>query len=691
MDKTYQVKGVDCANCARELQEEIGKLPGVEKAFFGFATEKLSVSGDFSEKSLQKQVKALGYQLQNEQAPLSEPAWYASSSGHRFLISTVVLLLGLLGAPYSPLAPALAALIMVLPFARQVWQSRRSNPFNMNLLLTLAVVGAVAIGESSEAMAVVFLFVLGELLEEFAAGQSRKSIRALLALAPKTALLLSEGSVKEVPASELQIGQKVLVRPGDRIPVDGVITSGSSDLDQSPLTGESLPVSKAPGETVLAGTVNLEAALEIEVMALPEDSAAARIIKLVEAAEEHKSPTARFIDRFARVYTPVVLLAAVLLVAVLPLFGLSLAEALYRGLALLLIGCPCALVLSPPAAVTAAIAAGARRGLLFKGGAALEAIGKAKVVAFDKTGTLTQGRPQVKEVIALKGSPEEVLAKAAAVELSSNHPLAQAIVTKAQGLEIPESSAAKTVPGQGAFAELAGQLHAVVSPRHAAELGTLPAELKSRIEALEESGHTAVVVLNYPSPLGVIALADQIRPSAQPAINELNQLGLHPVMLTGDNQKTADLVGRELGLAVRAELLPQDKLAVIEELKRQGPVVMVGDGINDAPALAAADVGIAMGQGSEIALEAADAALLKDSPAGVAAMFRLSHRTLKIISQNIALALGLKAIFLVGIVFGFTDLWMAILADTGATAIVTANSLRLLGFGDKLDPKLSAA
>lgn len=692
MDKTYQVTGVDCPNCARELQEEISQIPGVEKALFSFSTEKLSVSGAFSEAKVKKQVESLGYQLQNEPAPQNEPIW-SSATGRRFLISTVILLFGLIGALYSPLAPALAALIMVWPFAQKVWRSRRSNPFNMNLLLTLAVVGAVAIGESIEAMAVVFLFVLGELLEEFAAGQSRKSIRALLALAPKTALLLSGGSVQEVPVSQLQIGQKVLVRPGDRVPTDGVITSGISDLDQSPLTGESLPVTKAPGDTVLAGSVNLAAALEIEVSRLPQDSTAARIIKLVEEAEENKSPTARFIDRFARVYTPIVLLAAVLLVAVLPLFGLSFSEALYRGLALLLIGCPCALVLSTPAAVTAAIAAGAKRGLLFKGGAALEAIGKAKTVAFDKTGTLTQGRPEVKEVVALGGNRAEVLAKAAAVEATSNHPLAQAILAQAQaeGIAFPESTNGMTLPGQGAFAELAGQLHAVVAPRHAGELGTLPEELANRVQALEKSGHTAVVVLNYPNPLGVIALADQIRLEAKPALSELKELGLHSLLLTGDNQKAAARVASELGLEVRAELLPQDKLAIIEELKNKGPVVMVGDGINDAPALAAADVGIAIGKGSEIALEAADAALLTDSLTGVGAMFRLSRRTLAIISQNIALALGLKAIFLVGIIFGFTELWMAILADTGATAIVTANSLRLLGFIPKLDPEPAAA
>jgi Cd2+/Zn2+-exporting ATPase len=568
--------------------------------------------------------------------------------------------------------------------------ARVGNPFSINTLMTVAAIGAVLIGEAAEAAVVVFLFAVGELLEGVAAGRARAGIRALAALAPKTALLLEEGHgdgqglhTHEVPVEQLKVGQTVQIQPGGRVPADGTILTGFSALDDSPVTGESVPVNKGPGDTVFAGSINTDGVLTVRVDKGAEDNTIARIIHMVEEAQEAKAPTERFIDRFSRYYTPAVMLAALLVIVVPPLFfGGLWHEWIYKGLALLLIGCPCALLISVPAAVTSGISAGARRGLLIKGGAALEAIGAVKTVAFDKTGTLTEGKPQVTDVIPL-GVPEaELLGRAAAVEQGSSHPLAKAIVRRAAeaGAGVPASSEQKAVQGKAATALIGGKPHAVGSPKYAAELAQMPAWVETQIQILEAQGKTVVVVLNLPTPLGLLAIRDEPRADAREALAQLKDLGVRGVMLTGDNARTGGAIAEGLGLEVRAELMPQDKLRIIGEMKQSGKVAMVGDGINDAPALAQADVGIAMGGGTDVALETADAALLGNRVAGVADLIRLSRATLANIRANIFIALGLKAVFLVTTLLGVTNLWMAILADTGATVLVTANALRLLGF-----------
>jgi Cd2+/Zn2+-exporting ATPase len=581
-----------------------------------------------------------------------------------------------------------ATLIGAWPLARKAWAGvRLGNPFGINTLVTVAAMGALLIGEAAEAAVVVFLFAVGELLEGVAAGRARAGIRDLAALTPKTALLLEgEGEdirAREVPASSLQVGQVVQVRPGGRVPADGTILSGHSALDDSPVTGESVPVSKGPGDPVYAGSINAEGVLTVRVDKDPRDNTLARILHLVEEAQGSKAPTARFIDRFSRYYTPGVLAVAGLIVGVPPLFlGGSWHEWLYKGLALLLIGCPCALVLSVPAAMASAIAAGARRGLLIKGGAVLETLARVRTAAFDKTGTLTAGKPRVTDVVALEGSEAELLALAAAVEQGSSHPLAKAIVEKADeiGATVPPSSDQQAVQGKGARAIVQGRTLVVGSPKYAAELAPLAAEVAGQIEAMELQGKTVVLLLNPPTPLGLIALRDEPRPDAREALARLEGLGLRCVMLTGDNARTGRAVAEELGLEVRAGLMPEDKLRAVDELRQERPVAMVGDGINDAPALAQADVGIAMGGGADVALETADAAVLRGSVRGVVELVRLSRGTMRVVAQNIAFALGLKAVFLTTTLLGVTGLWPAVLADTGATTLVALNSLRLLRF-----------
>ncbi|WP_027883367.1 heavy metal translocating P-type ATPase [Meiothermus rufus] len=702
----YRVEGMDCAECASKIETVIGKTPGASNPRAVFATQTLRFHLDESvtpREQVEASLRSLGYQPTLQSAPGEGQAaglehgdthrpWHTTRQGRGVLLSGALLAaafaFGFLEPRLAHWGYVTATLVGVWPLARKAWAGvRLGNPFGINTLVTIAAIGAVVIGEAPEAAVVVFLFAVGELLEGIAAGRARAGIKALAALAPKTAFLLEgEGEdirTREVPASSLRVGQVVQVRPGGRVPADGTILSGFSALDDSPVTGESVPVSKGPGDRVFAGSINTDGVLTVRVDKDPSDNTIARIIHLVEEAQGSKAPTARFIDRFSRYYTPGVLAIATLIAVVPPLFlGGAWHEWLYKALALLLIGCPCALVLSVPAAITSAISAGARRGLLIKGGAVLETLARVRTVAFDKTGTLTEGRPRVTDVVALEGSEAELLGLAAAVEQGSSHPLAKAIVEKADevGATLPPSSDQQAVQGKGAQAMVQGRTLVVGSPRYAAELAPLAAEVAGQIEAMELQGKTVVVLLNPPTPLGLIALRDEPRPDAREALARLEGLGVRCVMLTGDNARTGRAVAEGLGLEVRAELMPEDKLRAVGELGQGGPVAMVGDGINDAPALARADVGIAMGGGTDVALETADAAVLRGSVRGVAELVRLSRGTMRVVAQNIAFALGLKAVFLATTLLGITGLWPAVLADTGATALVTLNSLRLLRF-----------
>ncbi len=577
-----------------------------------------------------------------------------------------------------------ACLIGIVPVARKAFAAASAGmPFTIEMLMTIAATGALFIGAAEEAALVVFLFAVGEVLEGVAADRARASIRALGDLVPKTAIIEENGETRTVDAAGLAIGQIVLVRPGDRIPADGEITDGISGIDESPVTGESVPKTKGVGDPVFAGSVNSEAALRVRVTKAAEDNTISRIIRLVEEAQEARAPTERFIDRFSRIYMPVIVGLAVLVAIVPPvLLGGEWPVWIYRALTLLLIGCPCALVISVPAAIAASLSTGARQGLLMKGGVVIEAAARTGIVAFDKTGTLTQGLPRVTEIVALGRSEREVVELAASVETGSSHPLALAIIERARADTIPLRNAieAKAIAGQGVTGTLDGVAIFVGAPRRALSRAAFDDQANVAVEQLESAGKTVAAVIADGILAGLIAMRDEPREDAAQGIAELKALGVRSLMLTGDNACTGAAIAGSLGMEHKAELMPQDKVTAIKALSTGASVMMVGDGINDAPALAAAGIGVAMGSGTDVALETADAAILKSRVRDVAAMIRLARATMSNIRVNIAIALGLKAVFLVTTVFGYTGLWVAILADTGATVIVTANALRLLRF-----------
>ncbi|MBD9387287.1 cadmium-translocating P-type ATPase [Agrobacterium sp. AGB01] len=618
---------------------------------------------------------------------VSDGPWWRSRKGRLTIMAGLALVLaygiGHLFPAIQLYAFTAAMLVGLFPIARRaIMAALAGTPFSIEMLMTIAAVGALIINATEEAAAVVFLFLVGELLEGVAAGTARASIKSLSALVPKTALLEENGKTREVPAESLAVGSVILVRPGDRISADGTVISGESAIDEAPVTGESVPVRKSIDDAVFAGTVNGDAALRVRVTAAAQDNTIARVVRLVEEAQESKAPTERFIDRFSKYYTPGVVVVAAL-VAVLPplLLGADWSEWVYKGLAILLIGCPCALVISTPAAIAASLSSGARRGLLLKGGAVLEGLGKLTAVALDKTGTLTEGKPKVTDVLAFEKTAVETLRLAAALETGSSHPLALAILAKAEedGVEIPPVDDAKALGGKGVAARVEGIDVFLGSPNAAAERVTISQERLDAIAALNDQGKTVSLLIAGDVLCGAIAMRDEPRADAVAGLKALTDSGIKVVMLTGDNKRTATAIGAQLGIDVRAELLPQDKQRIVGELQKEGYIVgKVGDGINDAPALAAANVGIAMGGGTDVALETADAAILHSRVGDVAQMVSLSQRTMRNIFQNIAMSLGLKAVFLVTTIAGITGLWPAILADTGATVLVTLNALRLL-------------
>jgi Cd2+/Zn2+-exporting ATPase len=618
---------------------------------------------------------------------VSDGPWWRSRKGRLTIMAGLALVLaygiGHLFPAIQLYAFTAAMLVGLFPIARRaIMAALAGTPFSIEMLMTIAAVGALIINATEEAAAVVFLFLVGELLEGVAAGKARASIKSLSALVPKTALLEENGKTREVPAESLAVGSVILVRPGDRIPADGTVVSGESAIDEAPVTGESVPVRKSVDDAVFAGTVNGDAALRVRVTAAAQDNTIARVVRLVEEAQESKAPTERFIDRFSKYYTPGVVVVAAL-VAVLPplLLGADWSEWVYKGLAILLIGCPCALVISTPAAIAASLSSGARRGLLMKGGAVLEGLGKLTAVALDKTGTLTEGKPKVTDVLAFEKTAVETLRLAAALETGSSHPLALAILAKAEedGVEIPPVDDAKALGGKGVAARVEGTDVFLGSPNAAAERVAISQERLDAIAALNDQGKTVSLLIAGDVLCGAIAMRDEPRADAVAGLKALTDRGIKVVMLTGDNKRTATAIGAQLGIDVRAELLPQDKQRIVGELQKEGYIVgKVGDGINDAPALAAANVGIAMGGGTDVALETADAAILHSRVGDVAQMVSLSQLTMRNIFQNITMSLGLKAVFLVTTIAGITGLWPAILADTGATVLVTLNALRLL-------------
>lgn len=695
----WRVEGMDCAGCVRKVEAAVMRVDGVASVAANATVGTVSVTPSEgvspSHRAIEGAIRGLGYGVASDDAFAGRPrpqAWWQSAKGRLVVASGALLVLAFVLHWVWPALgnwPFVAATIVgLVPIAQAAWRALRvGEPFTIEMLMTIAAGGALVIDAAAESAVVVFLFAVGELLEGVATSRARRSISALSDLKPSTAQRLEDGESREVPADTLLPGQWVLVRPGDRVPCDGRIREGGSYLDESPVTGESVPRHKTTGDAVFAGTVNHDGALKVEVTRRAEDNTISRIIRLVEEAQAAKAPVARFIDRFARWYMPVVVGLAGLMAVVPPLaWGLAWSESTYRALALLLIACPCALVISTPAAIAAGLSSGARRGLLIKGGAVLETLGKLKAIAMDKTGTLTVGMPQVTDVVAFTGDDDArgILRLAAALERESSHPIATAIMDHArkQDLALPRVQAARALSGSGVAGHVEGRDLLLVSPRHVADGLTEQPEHRHAIEILESEGKSVAILVVGERLLGVIAVRDEPRDDAREGLRALERLGVRAVMLSGDNARAAAAIGQALGIEAHGELMPDDKAHRVREWQAsgQGPVGKVGDGINDAPALAAADVGIAMGGGTDVALETADAALLGNRVSGIAELIDLSRATLRNVKTNVALALGFKAIFLVTTAMGVTGLWIAVMADTGATVLVTLNAMRLLRY-----------
>ncbi|MHB0912965.1 MAG: heavy metal translocating P-type ATPase [Armatimonadota bacterium] len=683
--KTLELSGLDCPDCALKLEKGVGRLSGVLWVSTNYASSRMSVEyqpDKVDEAAISRRIRELGYGIR-EQVPirprLANQTWLTALAG-------VTLVLGLLteGLPISRLFFGFSALSGGLYAARGALFSLRSMVLDMNFLMTAAAVGAIAIGEWFEAAAVMFLFSLGNALEARSVQKARDSVRSLVNLFPPTARVRRDGREVEVPAAELVAGEIFTVRPGEKIPTDGDVISGSTSVNQATVTGESAPVTKHPGDQVYAGSVNLEGSVDVRATAGAEDNTLSRIIHLVEEAQAEKAPTQRFTEVFGRYYTPAVVGLAVLVAVVPPFFAVPFAKSLYIALTLLVVSCPCALVISTPVTIVSAIASAARAGVLVKGGSHLENAGRIRAVAFDKTGTLTTGESVVSDVRPADGFTEESLLRlAAAVESRSEHPLAEAIRREAAKREliVPDVTDFEALTGMGAAAKFDGATALVGNSRLMNQLGV---EISPDFEEFQRQGKTAVLVASNGRLAGTIALADTVRESARHAFRELRRIGIEQIiMLTGDNEMTARAVAEDLAVdEYYAELLPQDKVDIVRVLiSRFGSVAFVGDGVNDAPALAASTLGIAMGAvGSDTALETADVALMSDDLSKLPYTMRLGRASLAAIRQNIVFSLVVIGVLVSTALLGWLRLSLGVFGHEGSALIVIANGMRMLRF-----------
>ncbi|CDG83218.1 heavy metal translocating P-type ATPase [Janthinobacterium agaricidamnosum] len=695
----YRIPNMDCPTEERLIRNKLDGMAGVVGLDFNLMNRVLDVHHHLDDTSaLIAALKAIGMQAVpvDRSAPVSAATEQHGLSGAQ---KSLLAVSGLTAAAaevlawtshtdHSPLVIVLALISIAsggLPTLKKGWIALKSFTLNINFLMCLAVFGALAIGQWPEAAMVIFLFAIAELIEGLSLDRARNAVHGLMQLAPDVATVSgSAGAWSEVPVASVKIGDLMRIKPGERIALDGVVASGVSSVNQAPITGESMPVDKRSGDTVYAGTINQRGLLEVTVSANSGDSTLAKIVRVIEETQGKQAPTQRFVDSFARYYTPAVVLCAVL-VAILPplLSGAPLMAWVYKALVMLVIACPCALVISTPVTVVSGLTAAARRGILVKGGQFLETGHRLKAIALDKTGTLTLGRPSVTDVLPFNhGSRDALLLLAASLDSHSDHPLAHAIVKAG-----PASGLLKTVmqfqalPGRGVQGDIDGVTHYLGNQRLMSELGLVTPQLEAMVNDLQAKAYTAMVLATKEAALGLIAVADVVRPKAADAIRRLNALGVTTVMLTGDNHLTAQRIGGEVGISlVKSELLPEQKLSEIQELQAQfGAVGMLGDGINDAPALAQSDIGFAMGAaGSDTAIETADVALMDDELGKLPEFIMLSRRTRSILLQNISFAIGIKAVFFALALAGLATLWMAVFADVGASLIVVANGLRLL-------------
>lgn len=689
--KEYRLMNLSCANCAQKFENNLNALNDIELAKVNFGAAKVTITGKVTEDEIDAAGAFDGIKVQRQSKnKIVHIPLYQKRENIVAFIALLFVIIGYITSMYmgeDALLPTGLFLLAIVIGGTEIFITGFKNlvklNFDMKTLMTIAIIGAAIIGEWKEAAVVVFLFAVSEALEAYSMDKARKSIQSLMDIAPPNAKIRRQNQIMDVETEDIQIGDVLLIKPGEKIAMDGVIIKGKSTINQAAITGESMPVSKEIDDTVFAGTLNDTGALEVEVTKRVEDTTIAKIIHLVEEAQAEKAPTQQFIDRFAKYYTPAIMVIA-LLVAIIPGFITgNWADWVYQGLAVLVVGCPCALIISTPVAIVTAIGNAAKQGVLIKGGIYLEQLGHVNAIAFDKTGTLTQGVPEVTSVQLVKHTNIEPLALIAAVEQDSQHPLANAVIkyVKDQGIMIPQSSDFQSVTGKGVEATVEGHLVKIGSIHWIAELTEVSSELLEEMEQLQLQGNSLIIASIDGVFSGYIAIADKLRPNADSVLQQLKKLGMKQlVMLTGDAKPTAESIAQQLSVTeVKADLMPADKLTEIRQMKQQYQVAMVGDGVNDAPALATASVGIAMGgAGTDTALETADIALMADDLEKLPYTVKLSRKTLAIIKQNIIFALSLKAIALLLVIPGWLTLWIAIFADLGATLIVVFNSLRLL-------------
>jgi Zn2+/Cd2+-exporting ATPase len=690
---SFIVEGMDCADEVRQIEDKLGRLPGVTNLGFDLMNRRLKVEGAVTPAEIQRAIKEIGMTALPEGEERRELSfWERRGRLVVTVVSGIFLALGV-ALDWTGASEYLSVSLLAVSTVAGGWfiaprgfRAARNLSLDMNFLMTIAAIGAAAIGEWGEGASAMFLFAVAQLLESYSMDRARNAIKALMDLSPTEATVKRSGREETVPVAEVRVDEIIVIRPGQKIPLDGTVLSGRSAVNQAPITGESIPVDKEPGAEVFAGSINEQGALEVRVTKLVEDTTLARIIHAVEEAQSSRAPSQTFVDRFSRIYTPAVVALAILVIVFPPLLGLGTwGEWFYRALAMLVIACPCALVISTPVSIVSGLAGAARGGVLIKGGAHLENAGAVSVVAFDKTGTLTKGKPAVTDVVSLDGIGEtELLRIAAAVEQGSEHPLARAILAKAneQKIELPVASGFEALVGRGARAVVEGKTIFLGNERLCREQKTCNEQSDELLRRFEREGKTGVLITTETEPLGAIAIADEVRPEAKSAIESLKASGVRKVlMLTGDNKGTARAVAEQLGVdEYYAELLPDDKVRLVRELEEKGErVAFVGDGVNDAPALATATVGLAMGAaGTDVALETADIALMSDDLTRLGFAVRLSRKTLSIIKQNIWFSIGIKGVFLVLALFGYATLWMAVASDMGASLLVIINGLRAL-------------
>ncbi|MEK4010215.1 heavy metal translocating P-type ATPase [Peribacillus sp. FSL M8-0224] len=691
--KTFEIEGMDCGSCAKSIENHLNTLPSVKNVSVNFSTGKMKIEHSNSVEDIMTEVSKIGFKASLPSKNQSIQTHKNKNENGLVILSGVLIALGFIGSfngVSTTMSSILYAIAMVISGAKPVksaFYAIKSRSLDMNVLMSVAAIGAALIGEWLEGATVVWLFAIGNLLQTKSIERTRNSIRNLMDLAPPEAWIYVGSEIIKKPVEEINVGDIIFVKPGDKIPLDGEIIQGESSVNQAPITGESIPIDKNIGDTVYAGTINENGSLEIRVTKLVEDTTISKIIHLVEEAQEQKAPTEAFVDKFASIYTPVVFILALAVMVVPSLLGFGTwGEWFYKGLEILVVACPCALVISTPVAIVSAIGNAAKNGILIKGGTFLEKAGAITAIAFDKTGTLTEGKPQVSEIKSINVSEETLLSIALTLEGFSTHPIAKSIVRygNEKGIQPKNGELYKSIVGKGVQATIQGDIFYAGNLKLFEEMNVDLEDIKKHIHEIQNKGKTVVIIGTQTQVIGVIAVSDTIRDTSASALEALKQSGVNQtVMLTGDNEGTAKMIAFEANVnRYFADLLPEDKVDAIKKLQNEGhKVAMVGDGINDAPALATADLGIAMGgAGTDTAMETADIVLMADNLDKLSHTMKLSKKALTIIKQNIWFSIIIKVLALVFIFPGWLTLWIAVLSDTGAALIVILNAMRLLKF-----------